>query len=349
MTDKTYEEMIVGNKTINVEVTKLPIDDLELDPSNPRIQYRLSLVKDRENLDEVILALPEVKELKKDIEGNGGVRERPYVQFNKQTGKYKVIEGNCRTVCLRDLHRKYTTVASWAEMPVRIFPADMPEMLIAIFLSDQHVSGKIPWKAHEQAGQIYRMKQTHKMTFDEIARYLRITKGAVQNLHNAYEFMIERFTRIDDGKYASDGEGKFSYFNIALNRKAIREALDKDDNLKNEFCRWVGDNRFPKASDVTKLDQIMQHPEAMDAWQSGSSLEDTLKIIEELDPATRKGIFKHCDQVIEACGDVELSTIAKLVNDDLGRALITKARNELARVVGLIDSYSVKPMREAAE
>jgi len=34
MTDRTYEEMIVGNKTIQVEVTKLPIEELELDPNN---------------------------------------------------------------------------------------------------------------------------------------------------------------------------------------------------------------------------------------------------------------------------------------------------------------------------
>lgn len=347
----TYEEMTVANNAIKVEVTKLAIEELELDPDNPRIQYRLSLQKDRDNLDDVILALPEVNELRKDIEGNGGVRERPYVQLNQQTKKYKVIEGNCRTVCVRDLHRKYTTNAAWNEMPVRIFPADMPEKLIAIFLSDQHVSGKIPWKSHEQAGQIYRMYHTHKMSIGEIARYLRITPGAVENFYKAYEFMVERFARIDNGKYAADGDRKFSYFYLAVIRKGIRETFERKENLKDDFCRWVGDNRFPKASDVSKLDKIIQYPESMETWQAGASLDDTMKVVERLDPATRKGpIFKSCAKLREVCLTVDLSTIADLANDGTGRTLVVDASNDLSRVVEMIDNYySGRGLQQAAE
>lgn len=348
--DRTFEKMILGGTTIDVEVTTLSIDELELDPNNPRIQYRLSLMKDK-TLDEVILDLPEVKELRKDIDGNGGVRERPYVQKIPGSSKYKVIEGNCRTVCVRDLHRKYTTDNRWAEMPVRIFPAELSAKLIAIFLSDQHVTGKIPWKAHEQAGQIYHMRATHKMSMPEITRYLRKPAGQVEILHKSYEFMIDRFCKVDGGKYAADGEGKFSYFHAALQRKGIREALEKDEKLKDDFCRWVGDNRFPKSSDVTKLDKILQHPKAIDAWRAGTSLDDTVKIVEDLDPTLRKDqpIFKYCALVRDACGDLDLSTIDHLAtNDPGGRESIFEARDELNKVIAWIDA-SRKPMREAAE
>src|SRR5262245_18594553 len=204
--EKHFEDMMLGGRIIKIEVTTLPVEKLEIDRDNPRIQYRLMRLANSHNLDEVILNMPEVKELKKDIEGNGGVRERPYVQFNKELDKYKVIEGNCRTACYRDLHKRYTTDNRWAHMPVRIFPEDVSGREIAIFLSDQHVSGKIPWKAYEQAGQIYRMHHEHKMTEEEIARYLRIKVGQVQQLYKAYELMT-RFIKVDDGKYGADGEG----------------------------------------------------------------------------------------------------------------------------------------------
>jgi len=350
MTEMMYEDMALGGETIKVGVTKLPVEELELDRSNPRIQYRLQLVEDKDNLDEVILNMSEVKELKKDIEGNGGLRERPYVQFNGQTQKYKVIEGNCRTVCIRDLHKKYTADARWSYVPVRVFPETLSGRQIAIFLSDQHVSGKIPWKAHEQAGQIYRMHVEHAMSTVEIARYLRITSGRVENLYKAYEFMIDRFVRIGGGKYAHDGEGKFSYFHSALNRKGIREAFEKDDNLANDFCHWVGNNQFPKSSDVVKLDKILNHPEAINAWKNGSSLEETMKIVADLDPTTRtdQPIFKHLQQVQDDCGDLQISAIEEFASDGKARELFTETRDEINKVIEMIER-SVSPMRQAAE
>jgi hypothetical protein len=345
-----FEDMMLGGEIIRIQVTTLPIEELELDPTNPRIQYRLSLVQDRDNLDDVILNMSEVKELKKDIEGNGGLRERPYVQFNQQTQKFKVIEGNCRTVCIRDLHHRYTADARWSHVPVRVFPETLSGRQIAIFLSDQHVSGKIPWKAHEQAGQIYRMHVEHGMSTVEIARYLRITAGKVETLYKAYEFMIDRFVRIDSGKYAQDGEGKFSYFNSALNRKGIREAFAKDDNLANDFCHWVGNNRFPKSNDVVKLDKILNHPEAMNAWKNGASLDETMKIVADLDPTTRtdQPIFKHLQQVQDDCGDLQISAIEEFASDEKARQLFAETRNEINKVIEMIER-SASPMRQAAE
>lgn len=351
MTEMMYEDMALGGETIKVGVTTLPVEDLELDPTNPRIQYRLSLVQDKNNLDEVILNMQEVSELKKDIEGNGGLRERPYVQLNPQTQKYKVIEGNCRTVCIRDLHRKFTADARWSHVPVRVFPETTTGKQIAIFLSDQHVSGKIPWKAHEQAGQIYRMRHEHKMTTAEIARYLRIKPAAVENLYKAYQFMIVRFVQIDGGKYAQDGEGKFTYFHNALKTKGIREAFEKNDSLANDFCHWVGTNRFPNSTYVATLDKILNHPEAIEAWKHGASFDETIKIVEGLDPTSRKDqpIFKHLKQIQDDCGTLQVSEIADFASDEKARQLFEETRNEISKVIEMIERETVMPIRQAAE
>ena len=97
--DRLVEEITVAGEPIFLEHEDIDLDKIELDEQNPRIQYRLGLIaKGSKTLDEVILALPEVTKLRKDIELNGGLRERIIVQKNG-ADTYKAIEGNCRMVC----------------------------------------------------------------------------------------------------------------------------------------------------------------------------------------------------------------------------------------------------------
>src|SRR5206468_870194 len=134
----------------------VPLDRVELDERNPRIRYKLRLQADGKKLEEVILALPDVRKLKKDIEKNGGLRERVVVQPNGN-GKLKVVEGNCRTVCYQSLNAKSPQDPRWKTMPARRLDKDVDPKAVAILLSDFHVAGKIAWEAHEKAGQIYYM------------------------------------------------------------------------------------------------------------------------------------------------------------------------------------------------
>ena len=45
--------------------------------------------------------------------------------------------------------------------------------------TDMHVAGKIQWKAHEKAGQIFRMSRELRMSEGDIATYLRQSKTTV--------------------------------------------------------------------------------------------------------------------------------------------------------------------------
>src|SRR5882672_1337889 len=200
MTKSSFaEEVVIRGKTIRLSHQSLPLRDLILDEDNPRIRYRLKLERGSKSLDSVIGDMPEVRALRKDIERNGGLRERIIVQ-SIGGGKWKTIEGNCRAVCYRSLHKKFPRDQRWKQIPARILPFNVDEKEIAILLSDFHIAGKIQWKAHEKAGQIYHMSQKLGMTHDDIAAYLRASKTTVNRFHQAYRFMIERFLNIDSGK-----------------------------------------------------------------------------------------------------------------------------------------------------
>ena len=90
------EEVTVDGAPFILEHVDIPLSKIELDENNPRIQYRLGLVKGSKTLDEVILAMPEVTKLRKDIEQNGGLREKIVVQ--------KMSNGNFLDVSISTLY-----------------------------------------------------------------------------------------------------------------------------------------------------------------------------------------------------------------------------------------------------
>ncbi len=252
VTDLLIEEITVDGSPFRLEHIDVPLDKIELDEHNPRIQYRLAVGQGSKTLDEVILAMNEVVKLRKDIELNKGLREKIIVQ-RMAGGKFKVLEGNCRTVCFRSLRAmpKFKGANLWDMIPARVVPQDVEERKVAILLSDMHVAGKIQWKAHEKAGQIFKMSRDLKMSEGDIATYLRQSKTTVSRLLNAYAFMQDKFLTIDEGKYAAKAEYKWSFFDELFRSKVLREEMKGNNpEFGEDFCRWVGEERLPDGENV---------------------------------------------------------------------------------------------------
>src|SRR5579863_4526014 len=90
------QTVIIENEAIPVEYRNLHLDDVKLDPNNPRIQYAVKKVTSNGNISQIelrklILEQPGVPELFKSIRDNGGLNEPIYVRPDGT-----IIEGNCR-------------------------------------------------------------------------------------------------------------------------------------------------------------------------------------------------------------------------------------------------------------
>src|SRR5262245_43238888 len=101
--NQMIEETVVAGTSILLTNQNVPLDQVELDKDNTRLRYRLLMETNgngtgKTELSALILGLPEVKQLMKDIEKNGGLRERVILQQNGN-GKLKAVEGNCRLTC----------------------------------------------------------------------------------------------------------------------------------------------------------------------------------------------------------------------------------------------------------
>ena len=341
--DRLIEEMTVDNKVVKVVHEEVPIDQIELDCDNPRIKYRLSLEltngkkpTDKE-LEKVILGLSEVKQLRRDIEHNGGLHERVVLQ-ESDGEKFKAIEGNCRTTCVRDLHSKNPNDQRWKKIPARILPKDVDPKHIAKLLTSYHVAGKIQWKAHEKAGQCYHMAHNLGMTQDEIAVAMHTSKGTVNRYLTAYGFFVDKFLKIDDGKYSKVGEGKWSYFEEFFKKKELRNELVKNPKFGDDFCRWVGDGWLPQGADVRRLPTILKHPQARKEFEKGTSLEEVMKIIEKDEPEQGSDFFRLLGKMREACSNAaQVKEILRIRTDKVARQRLLDTYDAMVDFMRLAD------------
>lgn len=340
--ERFIEEVTIGGRSIRLAHEDIPLQDVLLDEDNPRIRYRLKLEQNGKPLKEVILGLPEVKSLKRDIEKNGGLRERVIVQENGQ-GKWNLVEGNCRSVCYEDLHHKHPTDPRWKKLPARILPGDVDPKEIAILLADFHVAGKIVWKAHEKAGQIYHMVHKLNMPLDDITVYLRTSKATVNRFLHAYEFMVERFLKIDDGKFSKEGERKWSYFDEFFKRAELRAELKSNPEFGNDFCQWVGEGRFPPV-EVRRLGNILRNPEARKKLEKGATFAEAMKVVEANEPEQGSDFFQLLADVREACTSAaQVSEVLRIRSDKVARQRVLDTYKAMVDFMRLADIEPPKP------
>lgn len=335
------EEVMVGGQPICLRFEDVPIEQIELDEGNPRIRYRLKLEQDGKSLEEVILAMPEVKALRKDIETNKGLRERVILQENGN--KKRAIEGNCRLVCLQSLHHKDKSNPLWKTVPARVLPKDVDPKQVAILLADFHVAGKITWQAHEKAGQVYLMANELHMSQDEIATYLRTSKSTVSRLLQAYELLRDHFLTIDEKKYAKQGERKWSFFEEFFKQKYLREEFKNNPTFGDDFCRWVGEGRLPEGADVRRLPTILQAADGEARKKflespASSALTEAQKVIEQSDPEQGSEFFKLLAKFREACTNAaQVKEILRIRTDKVARERVLRTYEALVDFMRLAD------------
>ena len=340
------EEVVVAGHTIELEHAMVPIDGVELDEDNPRVRYRLRLEQKGRSLEQVILAMPEMRALQRDIERNRGLRERVILQ-DGGSGRLKAVEGNSRLVCLQNLHAKYPRDPRWAQVPARILPRDVDPRHVALLLADFHVAGKIQWKAHEKAGQVYYMHDALGMSQEDIAVYLRTSGTAVARLLLAYGFMVNRFLKIDDGKYAKEGERKWSYFEEFFKQRALRAELNENASFGDDFCRWVGANRLAPA-DVRFLPNVLRNPDARRKLEEGTAgFSEVRKAVEAVEPEQGSEFFRLLAKVRDACRDAaHVKEILRIRTDEVARKRVLDTYEALVDFMELADVEREEADRE---
>jgi hypothetical protein len=303
------DEITLDGRQIRVQNVELPLNEVRLDPRNPRIANTVAFSMDdadpalQKKLEDLLWSDDDVRELYRQVLANKGLIERIIVRHDGT-----VAEGNCRTVVYRRLMEKFPKESNWRNIPARVLPEDIGDRGIAILLGEMHVAGKNTWSPFEKAGHVYRMHRDFALTQDEIATRLRMSKSRVNQLIRAFDAMKTKYLT----KYPGPASiRKFSYFEELYKKPELRDWIDATKGAEDLFVNWVGTNKLSQGVHVRELAQIVANEEALAALSS-DGFETAQRVLSEDNPALTSKLFKTMVDMTEALRKAQLDDIQRV-------------------------------------
>jgi hypothetical protein len=323
----------LGNQDFTVERKKVPIGWLKLDPNNQRLGYQLTLLRKegRGNTDEeihqLLWELDPVKDLYQSVLQNGGLIEDPFV---KNDGL--VIEGNSRTVVMRELHKKLPSDQRFATLYVRILPPGATEEQVTTLLGELHIAGRIEWKAFEQAEYVWKMSKQFGKTYDFLAAHLRMSRSKISQKIAAYEQTKIYLEESNDPV----GISRFSHFEEFMRKTALKDRIENDPEFMKEFRKWVLEGRFPDSKDVRMLPEILDNAKALEVLKR-TGVQAAVGVLNKEDPSRSSDLYFSVDEAVRQLRNIPLAEIK-----DLQAKNVTKVEKilELHRALKEVAAFS---------
>lgn len=281
------------------QIEEVPIDQLLLDPRNPRLGLRSSTddISQQDILER--MRSHSLEELGKSFLENGFWPQEALLCVEEEiSGQLKliVVEGNRRLAALRILQASIggePPSNAWANI-VNGHPASdtlftnipimrMPSRQeVDVYLGYRHVTGIKEWRPPEKAEYIAYLIDNRGYSYEEVMRKIGSKTEAVRRNYIAYRLyrQAESIENIDASKIIE----KFSVLFLALRTSGVQSFLGVDisapperaaepvpqdhiDNLK-EFVKWLfgQDDVDPVVKDsrqVDKFSRILESAEAV--------------------------------------------------------------------------------------
>ncbi|MGO8904134.1 MAG: hypothetical protein ACLQMH_00755 [Solirubrobacteraceae bacterium] len=275
------------NRDIPFERTRLAVDQLTLDPKNPRIQWLIGRQPEpvtQERLDELLWAKDQVKALSQAIDQNGGVYDELVVQ--QLEGQFVVREGNSRTVATRHVAELHPDDDRFSTVPAMVFDEGLTDEDVTVLLADMHVTGKIRWDAYEQAKHVSTLYHVYGKTYDWLATHLRLSKSSITQQLKAYKWTTDYLEANPDPKNLE----KFAFFQEVAKKKDLAERFTDDIQFQQQFMRWLSEGKLTDSKQVRKLDMLLGNPRAMEVLSEQGYPAATGVLISE-DPALGSDLY----------------------------------------------------------
>lgn len=180
---KRMAELTIGKKQYTVIEKELHQSELRFYPENPRVYSTLNVSEatpTQEDIEEKMISMDHVKQLRLSIEQNGGLIDSLIV-IEQKVG-FVVLEGNSRLAAYRILAKK--DPVKWNMVRCLMLPNDIPERDIFTLLGQYHLVGRKDWSKFEQAAYLYRQKESSRLEDDTLAKMVGLTPGTVSSYIN---------------------------------------------------------------------------------------------------------------------------------------------------------------------
>jgi ParB-like chromosome segregation protein Spo0J len=332
------DELVLAGTRVQVRALDLPLDEVELDSTNPRLANTVALnhlsegPAMQQHLEETLWGDPDVRQLYQSIRENKGLVERIIVRASGV-----VAEGNCRTVAYRKLVTNFPHDPTWKTIPARVLPDNISQKQIDILLGELHVGGKNEWSPFEKAGHIYALFSKHGLTQDEIAKLLHTSKTSVNHNIRAFGAMRDHYLPA----YPNPSSvRKYSHFLELYKKPTLRDWVTNDAGALERFVKWVGTEKIGKGASVRHLDAIIQNPAALKAFDK-AGMAAAQPILMRDSPELSSPLFKSMFEMTKTLQDARLDDIARVRGDSGGgaRVIVQDLKEALDKFVDLCGGF----------
>jgi hypothetical protein len=328
----TGQTLIIEGEAIPIEHRRMPLDDVRLDPSNPRIQHAVKQISkngtiSQEDLRKLILDLPGVPELFKSIRDNGGLLEPIYVRPDG-----RIIEGNCRAASYLKLHGIDKKNSRWQTISA-VFVPDISDRQVAILQGQYHVAGKNKWLAYEKAGHLHIMNTQLGMDEKAIARTLGMHERDVIRDLKAYETMTEKLL---PNVKSGNGLEKWSFVQELFKRKDLEVYRAKPANV-DDFVSLVVNKKLKHGADVRKLATILKHSNAVRVLKK-EDVESAMSVVGKADPTADSRAFRKLKETTKLLQRLPNKELQRLRDSEKPRLILQElfaALKDVAKAAGV--------------
>ena len=247
---------------------ELPIDQIELDKSNPRIANYLA-THDPDDITGELMALllgttsESCASLRESIETNRGIIH-PIVVNQRADGSYVVIEGNTRLQIYRDF-QKAGKAGNWDKIRAIVY-SDLDDDSVHSIRLQAHLVGPREWDAYSKAKYLNHLANVEKMPMNVLVSFCGGNSKAseIRNMIAAYNDMETYYRPLCDDDTMFDIK-KFHGF-VEMQRSTVIESIVSHGYTKSDFSKWMVDDRFTTLQDVRQLPDILRSERATAAF-----------------------------------------------------------------------------------
>lgn len=302
----------------------VPVDDIELDFSNPRIARFLEMYSEEEITPErIFLALgaaggdeqeggPTFTKLKQSILTSKTIIQ-PVILNRTSDQKLLCVDGNTRVALYRDFLKRKVP-GRWDHIPAVVYDSLGEREIDAIRLQ-AHLVGPRPWDPYSKAKYLNHLREREHIPYSELVDFCGGSQKVVRELIDAYNDM-ERFYRPllpDDTAF---DVRRFSGF-VELQKPGIKEAIAASGHSLQDFAQWIIDRKIDALREVRLLPKILRDPKAREIFlrrgadEAARSLE-TPDLSKALQEAT---LVNLCRALIVASDRVTYKEVQEMKND----------------------------------
>lgn len=243
----------------------LPVQEIHLDMSNPRITQYTEMYGTKDLTPEQLHLALGVGSTDKDSSGttfagleasirtNGGVIH-PIIVNKKPSGCLVAIEGNTRVAIYRRfLERGYK--GQWDKIPAVVYE-DLSQAEIDAIRLQSHLVGPRPWDAYAKGKYLHYLSESDHLPMAQIVEFCGNKPREVQTYIEAYESM-ERYYRPKLESDADFDRTRFSAYVELHKTPRIQQAILNSGFTYDDFARWIIDRKIHPLITVRQLPRIL--------------------------------------------------------------------------------------------